>query len=138
MRVVPDEEDDISEDLEVRDARPLPVMGKDGGAAQTTWRTADALAKSGYFKDAKQATQAFAKILAGRDLGLSAFEAMSALHVIEGKIEASADLQASRVKASAKYDYRGPDWLHVESGEIIGCRLTFFEGTPNSASPSSR
>jgi len=97
----------------------MPVLDQE--ELSRTWRTADALAKSGYFKDAKQATQAFAKILAGRDLGLGAFEAMSALHVIEGKIEASADLQASRVKASDKYDYQ----VAVITNEQ--CSIFFFQ-----------
>lgn len=113
-------------DLDRHDpAKPLPVLA--GKELEETFRIAKALAQSGLFKDAKKEMEAFAKILAGRDLGLSPFEAMSSLHVIEGKIEASADLQASRVKASGRYDYK-MDWLHDnETDEVVGCRIEFFE-----------
>jgi hypothetical protein len=90
--------------------RPLPPMSD--GEVAAAYRTAKALADSGMFKDARQPGQAFAKMLAGRDLGLTPFESMSALHVIEGKIEASADLHATRVRAREGYDYR-VWWLRV-------------------------
>lgn len=90
--------------------RPLPAV--DDRELAALWRTAKALAESGLFKDSKQAGQAFAKVLAGRDLGLTPFEAMSALHVIEGKIEASADLHATRVRQREGYDYR-VWWLKI-------------------------
>ena len=85
-------------------AMPLPVLSDE--ELHRTFRIADALAKSGFFKDAQQATQAFAKILFGRDLGLSPTEAMTAIHIIEGRPEASADLQATKVQQSGKYRYR--------------------------------
>ncbi len=69
-------------------------------------RLANGLSKSGFFKDAKQQTQAFAKLLFGRDLGLSATQAMTDIHIVEGKPEMSANLQASKVLASDRYDYR--------------------------------
>lgn len=70
----------------------------------TAVRIAQNLAASGMFKDARQAEQAFAKILLGRDLGLSPTQAMTSIHVVEGKPELSANLQAQLVKS-----YRGPD-----------------------------
>jgi len=65
---------------------------------------ANNLAGSGLFKDATAAKQAFAKMMYGRDLGLSPTVAMTGLHVVEGKPELSANLQAQLVKS-----YRGPD-----------------------------
>lgn len=109
----------MAEDLELHTHRPVPVMSAD--EADQLKRTAQVLAESGFFKDARDGTKAMAKILAGRDLGLSPFEAMSALHVIEGKIEASADLHASRVKASTKYDYQ------VVTHTATECSIEFFE-----------
>lgn len=99
---------DKSVEIAVRDdaapAMPLPPM--DDAEMAALYRTAKALAESRLFKDAMQAGQAFAKILAGRDLGLTPFESMSALHVIQGKIEAGADLHATRVRSREGYDFR--------------------------------
>lgn len=110
----------MAEDLELHTHRPVPVMSE--REVDQLKRTAQVLAESGFFKDARDGTKAMAKILAGRDLGLSPFEAMSALHVIEGKIEASADLHASRVKASDKYDYR------VRHLDTKRCAIDFYDG----------
>lgn len=92
---------------------PLPPM--DDGEFGALWRTAKGLAESGLFKDATQAGQAFAKILAGRDLGLTPFEAMSGLHVIEGKIEASSDLHATKVQQADGYTY-DVYWIKANDG----------------------
>lgn len=70
------------------------------------FRIARALASSNMFKDARQAEQAFAKILIGRDLGLSPTEAMTNIHIIEGKPELSANLHAAKVKQAPGYDYK--------------------------------
>ena len=43
---------------------------------------------------------------AGREIGITAIEAMSGIHVIEGKPALGADILASLVKASGRYDYR--------------------------------
>lgn len=98
--------------------RPLPVISDE--ELNRTWRLSEALAKSGFFKDSRQAAQAFAKIMFGRDLGLSPTEAMQALHVIEGRVEMSANLQASRVKLTPGYDYM------VERLDEEGCVICFW------------
>lgn len=72
---------------------------------------ANHLARSGFFRDAKGGTQAFAKLLFGRDLGLSATAAMTGVHIIEGKPEVSANIQAQMVRTytgpeGERYDYR--------------------------------
>jgi hypothetical protein len=72
---------------------------------------ANHLAHSGMFKDAKGGAQAFAKLLFGRDLGLSATAAMTGVHIIEGKPEIGANLQAQMVKTyigpeGERYDYK--------------------------------
>lgn len=64
------------------------------------------LAQSGFFKDAQQGQQAFAKILFGRDLGLPATTALTAIHVVEGQPVLSAGLQATMVRQTPGYDYR--------------------------------
>lgn len=88
-------------------------------------RVSGALARSGFFKDARQAEQAFAKLLFGRDLGLSATAAMTGVHIVEGKPELSANVQAMMVKAGRgprgeRYDYR-----RVELTDEA-CELEFY------------
>lgn len=84
---------------------PVQAGGMPTGAEiDTAVRIAQNLAAGGMFKDARQAEQAFTKIMLGRDLGLSPTQAMTSIHVVEGKPELSANLQAQLVKS-----YRGPD-----------------------------
>lgn len=77
-----------------------------GGEIETIYRLARGLSMSGFFKDSRQAEQAFAKLIFGRDLGLSATQAMTDIHIVEGKPEMSANLQASKVLSSGRHDYR--------------------------------
>lgn len=74
-------------------------------------RLANLLARSGFFADARGGYQAFAKLLFGRDLGLSATAAMTGIHIVEGKPELSANIQAQMVRCyvgvgGERYDYR--------------------------------
>ena len=62
--------------------------------------------KSGMFADIKSAQQAVVKIMAGAEMGISPFQAMSGIHIIQGKPTIGAGLMASRVKASGKYNYK--------------------------------
>ena len=83
--------------------------------------------KSGFFKDARDASQAIVKILLGRELGLSPVIAMTSIHIVEGKPELSANLLASLVKQSARYDYRVRETSNtactidfIQDGEVVG------------------
>jgi hypothetical protein len=71
-------------------------------------------AKSGYFKDARDAAQCITKILAGRELGIGPFQAVSQFHVVEGKPTMSAGLVAAMVKRSGRYDYLPRSWTDEE------------------------
>lgn len=83
-----------------------------------------ALVASGFFRDSTKVAQASVKVLAGREMGLGPVQSMRALHIIEGKIELSADLLAQRVKTSGKYDYRVRELTEtVCSIEFFGPRL---------------
>lgn len=115
-------EQDISTDLELAPRSPADLDSPiSGGEMETLYRLANGLAQSGFFKDAKQAQQAFAKLVFGRDLGLSATQAMTDIHIVEGKPELSANLQAGKVKNSARYDYRVDELTNDK------CCLTFLE-----------
>lgn len=62
--------------------------------------------KSGFFKDTADCHQAIVKILAGKELGLEPFAAMSAFNIIQGKVCLAANTLAMLIKRSGKYDYR--------------------------------
>ena len=83
------------------------------------------LAASGYFDAKGTAEQAVAqlatKILAGREMGLGPFAAVQGIHVIQGRPALSANLIASAIKSSPKYDYR------VKRLDPEACELEFFE-----------
>lgn len=84
-------------------------------------RVAKTLAASGYFADARQAAQAVAKILAGRELGISPFAAMSGVQIINGKPALSAQLVAGLIKRSGRYRY------DVAEISDTRCELMFYE-----------
>ena len=79
-------------------------------------------AKSGFFSDTKEVAQAFVKIMAGQELGIPPFAAMTGVHVIQGKPAIGAGLIAGRIKGSGKYDYR------VTKLDDTGCVIVFFQG----------
>jgi len=77
--------------------------------------------ESGMFSDIKSASQAVVKIMAGQELGIPPFAAMSGIHIIQGKPTIGAGLIASTVKGSGKYDYRV-----IESSEKV-CSIDFYQ-----------
>lgn len=103
--------------------QPAPPMSDE--ERTDVFKVAKALAESGFFKDAKGAQQALAKILIGRDLGLSPAESMTALHVFDGKVEASADFHATRVRSREGYDYTA-EWFGTEGTPAFGCKVTIY------------
>lgn len=105
----------MSSELAVRGA---PVISNMDDLA----RVAKMLSESSYFTDAKSAAQAGVKVLAGLELGIPAFTAMSGIHIVSGKPTLGANLMAARVKGSGKYDYR------VRKLDDEGCVIAFFEG----------
>jgi hypothetical protein len=64
-------------------------------------RMAEMFAKSGYFKDSKDAAQAGVRILCGIESGFGAFAAMTGVHVIQGKPTFGANLMAVAISARA-------------------------------------
>lgn len=67
---------------------------------------AKSFAESGMFTDIKSAAQAVVKILAGQEIGIPPFAAMSGIHIIQGKPAIGAGLMAASVKGSGKYNYK--------------------------------
>lgn len=63
-------------------------------------------ARSGFFKDAGDASKAIVKIVAGRELGVGPLTAMTGIHIVEGKPVLSAGLIGALVLRSGRYTYR--------------------------------
>lgn len=80
------------------------------------YRIAEALALSDMFKDTKKAEQAFAKMIIGRDLGMSPAQSMLGLHLVEGSVMVHYAMLGRFIKAREDegYAYRA-GWLKVES-----------------------
>jgi hypothetical protein len=86
------------------------------------FKLGEVFAKSGYFTDAKDASQAIVKILAGREIGVGAMASMSGIHLVQGKPTLSANLIASLIKnKNSGYNYRV-----LEMSETV-CEIEFFE-----------
>lgn len=80
-------------------------------------------AASGLFTDVKSEAQAVVRILAGQEIGIPAFAAISGIHIIQGKPTIGAGLMASRVKGSGKYDYK----VKEHSDKL--CSIDFYQGS---------
>ncbi len=77
--------------------------------------------KSGWFKDVTDVSKAVVKLMAGQELGVGAMASMSGINIIQGKPVLSANLLASQIKASGKYNYK------VITRTIDKCEIEFFE-----------
>lgn len=86
---------------------------------------AGVLMESGSFPDIKSAAQAMVKVIAGQELGFSPIVSMTGIHFFQGKVEFSATLKASLIKASGKYNYK----ILQHTNEV--CEIAFFEKVGN-------
>ena len=70
------------------------------------------MARSGLFPDITRVSQAVVKVLAGRELGIGPFAAMSDIHLIDGAPVVGARILAALVRQSGVYDYRVVEWTN--------------------------
>lgn len=97
------------------------------------YRIAEALALSGAWKDVKNAEAAFAKMVIGRDLGMSPAQAMQGIYLVEGGIQMHYAMLGQFVRNREGYDYRA-GWLKEEpplmttEGEGAAARAVPVEG----------
>jgi hypothetical protein len=91
---------------------------------------AEHFARSGYFKDATDKSQAIVKMCAGEELGLTPMASMQGIHIIEGKPSLSANLLATLVRRHEHYDYKpvqvtdqGAELEFTRDGERIGVSI---------------
>jgi hypothetical protein len=82
---------------------------------------AEMMVKSGYFKDVTELAKGYVKILAGQEMGITPFAAMKGIHIIQGSPTVGANLMASKVKSSHKYNYK----VKTHTNEL--CEIEFYE-----------
>ncbi len=82
---------------------------------------AKAMVASGFFTDATKVSQAIVKIMAGNEIGIGPFGSMNGIHIIQGKPAFGANIMASKVKASGRYNYR------VTEMTDANCTIEFME-----------
>ena len=93
----------------------------DNGGFEMLSRAATAMAKSGFFQDSKDVSKAMVKVMAGAELGIAPFAAMSGIAIIQGKPSLGASLMAGIVKNDRRYDYR------VTKHDDTICSIQFYE-----------
>lgn len=81
-------------------------LARIGQAQLDPMSVAQVFKASGMFPDIQSEAAACAKIIIGRGLGLSDYDAMTGLHIIKGKAVLAANLMAAAIKRAGKYDYR--------------------------------
>ena len=81
----------------------------------------DVFAESGMFPDIKSKAQALVKVLAGKELGISPFESMASIFIVNGKLALTSKAMASMIKKSPTYDYVVDTLTETE------CSITFTE-----------
>jgi hypothetical protein len=77
-------------------------------------------ARSGLFPDITRVSQAVVKILAGRELGIGPFAAMSDIHLVDGTPVVGARILAALVRQSPVYDYKVVEWSNER------CSIDFY------------
>jgi hypothetical protein len=93
----------------------------DNGGFELMQRSAQAMVQSGYFKDSRDVAQAVVKVMAGAELGIAPFAAMTGIHIVQGRPTLSSNLIATLVKNDGRYNYR------VKVATDTECVLTWFE-----------
>lgn len=77
-------------------------------------------AQSGMFPDIKTQAQAVVKIMAGKELGLSPFQALASIYPVNGKLCLSSNAMASMIKKSKTYDYS------IDEHDEKTCKINFY------------
>lgn len=92
-------------------------------------QAAEFMAKSGMFSDITDASQAVVKIMAGQELGIAPFQAVTGVHIIKGKPSMGAGLIASIIDAHPRYGFKT-----LEHTDRV-CEIQFFkDGKPTGKS----
>lgn len=106
-------------------AQAITTAASRGMSFQETMAIATQLYQSKYFTDVGNTAQAFAKIMAGRELGLPPMISLSKVYVIKGRTAIESEIAAGLIKKSGVYDYI------ILKQDSKGCTLQFTkDGKP--------
>ena len=83
--------------------------------------TASLFMESGLFSDTKSLAQACTKIIAGAEMGMPPFEAMTSIDIIQGRTCLTSNAISRRIKDNDKVDYQITELTNM------ACRIQFFE-----------
>ena len=83
-------------------------------------KAANALQKSGYFKDVTSEAQAIVKVMAGAELGLPPFASMTGIHIIQGKPALGSNVIATLIDNDHRYDYK------IKKHDAKECIIDFY------------
>ena len=83
-------------------------------------KAANALQKSGYFKDVTSEAQAIVKVMAGAELGLPPFASMTGIHIIQGKPALGSNVIATLIDNDPRYDYK------IKKHDAKECIIDFY------------
>jgi hypothetical protein len=89
----------------------------------------EVFAESGMFPDIKTQAQGVVKIMAGKELGLSPFQSVSGIYMVNGKLALQAGVMSSLIKRSRKYDYT------VDTLDETQCVISFYDTTKEEHRP---
>jgi hypothetical protein len=81
----------------------------------------DVFVRSGMFPDCKSQAQGIVKILAGRELGLTPFQSMSGIYLVNGRLALQSNVMSGLVRKSKKYDFT------VVKLDDEGCVIDFYD-----------
>ena len=108
--------------LAVRNSAPMVNVPTIKNGEIDVFKLGEVFARSGYFTDAKDASQAIVKIIAGSEIGIGAMASMTGFHIVNGKPVLAANLIASLIKnKKSGYNYRV-----LEMDDTV-CEIEFFE-----------
>jgi hypothetical protein len=94
--------------------------------------TAKVFVKSGMFPDLKSEDQASALLIIGRGYNLSDYDSTTGIYMRQGKLNMHANVMASAIKASGKYDYE------VIDGTDKRCEIQFYRIEPGIREPHGK
>lgn len=75
---------------------------------------------SGMFKNTENEAQAVVKVMAGSEMGMTPFQAMNGIDIIEGQAVVKPHTIASRIQQTGKYDYK------VKTLTSLRCDIDFY------------
>lgn len=76
---------------------------------------------SGMFKNTENEAQAVVKVMAGSEMGMTPFQAMNGIDIIEGQAVVKPHTIASRIQQTTKYDYK------VKTLTSLRCDIDFYK-----------